>query len=283
MTMAPMRTLAVAVAAALTLAPALAGATPPPKAGAKKASACGVKILPLVEGNSWTYEPTPAPRLAIPDIARISPTRADALTITVKTVETKGPDTVVTLEEKTTYNLPSKDPKKPVTDERTVISTITCNAKKFEISPDSFFFAGEPGGAAGVKLDSIERPKDTSWKLTNGGIGDAEWREDVVAHWTRVATPGSDANLGGGKLWLERVFTPQPKESVTTKTGQYTTEKIGIAVTGRVALDGAPPDAKPMELPAGWLDTVWLADGVGVVQVLNAYAQQYTLVASAVQ
>ncbi len=279
MNVSPMRTLV--VVAAFASVPAIAGATPPRVA--RKPSACGVKILPLVEGNSWTYEPTPAPRAAPPDITRISPPRADALTITVKKVETKGPDTTVTLEEKTTYNRPSKDPKKPVTDERTITTTITCNAKKFEISPDSFFFAGEPGGAAGVKLDTIERPKDTSWKLTNGGIGDADWREDVIAHWTRIATPGSDANLGSGKLWLERVFTPQPKESVTTKTGQYTAEKIGISVTGRVALDGAPPDIKPMELPAGWLDTVWLADGVGVVQVLNAYAQQYTLVASAVQ
>ncbi len=283
MNVSPMRTLAVAVAAALALAPALAGATPPPKAGAKKVPACGAKILPLVEGNSWTYEPTPAPHAAIQDIARIAPPRADAVTITVKTVETKGPDTVVTLEEKTTYNMPSKDPKKPVTDDRTVTTTITCNAKKFEISPDSFFFAGEPGGAAGVKFDTIERPKDTSWRLTNGGIGDTDWREDVVAHWTRVATPGSDANLGGGKLELERKFTPQPKESITTKTGQYTTEKIGIAVTGGITLDGAPPDSKRMELPAGWLDTMWLADGVGVVQVLNAYGHQYTLVASAVQ
>ena len=64
----------------------------------------------------------------------------------MKSIETKGTDTVVTLEEKITYEL-TKDPEEArVLDERIDHATITCNAKKFDISPDSFFFAGEPGG-----------------------------------------------------------------------------------------------------------------------------------------
>ena len=162
-------------------------------------------------------------------------------------------------------------------DEHVVTTTITCNAKKFEISPDSFLFAGEPGGYLGLKLDSVERPKGTSWQLTNGGIGEAEWREDVTAKWTRMPTEGSEAKLGSGKLELERQFTPQPKESVSTKLGNYTAEKLGLITTGRVTLDNAAPDAKPMELPAGWVSTLWIAEGAGLVQSLNSFAHMYQL------
>jgi hypothetical protein len=33
-----------------------------------------------------------------------------------------------------------------------------------------------------------------------------------------------------------------------------------------------------MELPAGWVNFLWIAPNVGVIQVLNAYAHQYQLV-----
>ena len=65
---------------------------------------------------------------------------------------------------------------------------------------------------------------------------------------------------------------------IVAKTGTYTAEKLALVTTGRVTLDGAPPDAKPMELPAGWVSTLWLAQGVGMVQVLNSYMHMYQLV-----
>ncbi len=254
-----------------------AGATTGPTT--KTVSPCGVKILPLAVGNTWTYGFVPAPAPADDTIKRISPAAPNSVVITVKAIDTKkGADTVVTLEEKTTIDL-TKDPKKPLLDERTITTTITCNAKKFEISPDSFLFAGEPGGFLGLKLDSVERPKGTSWQLTNGGIGEGEWREDLAAKWSRVPTEGSDAKLGSGKLELERQFTPQPQETVKTKLGDYKAEKLGLVTTGRVTLDNAMPDTKPMELPAGWVSTMWLAEGAGLVQSLNSFAHMYQLTA----
>ena len=239
---------------------------------------CGAKILPLVEGNQWTYAQVAAPMPPDDKVKRISPTQPKTVVITVKKVEKQGADTVVTLEEKITTDL-TKDEKKPVVDDHVLETTITCGAKgKFEISPDSFFFAGEPGGYYGLKIDDLTRSRDTSIKLTNGGIGDKEWREDIVAHWTRVPTPGSDAKLGSGKLELERAFTPEQPEIVITKLGSFTAEKLGLVTTGRVTLDGAPPEMKPMELPAGWISTLWMAQGVGLVQALNSYAHQYQLV-----
>ena len=277
-----------ALIAAILALPGLAIAGPKAKAGtpAHSPPACGVKILPLVEGNTWTYENTAAPQAADPAIARIAPEAAKTVVITVKSVDAKkGADTVVTLEEKITRDL-TKDPKKPLLDERTITTTITCNAKKFVISPDSFFFAGEPGGYLGLKIDSIDHPKPTnanSWVLPKGTIGAEQWREELTMHWTAVPTEGSEAKLGSGKLELERSYTPAQPEPVTTKYGHFTAEKLALLTTGRVTLDNplAPPqDGKPAELPANWYTTQWLAADVGLVQSLNSYAHMYQLVSA---
>jgi hypothetical protein len=242
----------------------------------KAVAPCGAKILPLVEGNKWTYGFVESGIQPPADLLKLMPSEPNQIVITVKSVETKGPDTVITLEEKTSTDL-SKDPKKHIMDERTITSTITCNAKKFEISPESFFFAGEPGGFFGLTFDKLDRPKDTTLKLTNGTIGEAEWREDIVAHFTRAGFPGSGAKLDSGKLELERKFTPQQPEQVNTKAGLYTAEKLALVTTGRVTLDHPQPDTKPSELPANWISQLWLVPNVGVAQVLNAYGHMYML------
>jgi len=265
-----------------------AGAAKQPAGAAKKVeytkgpvgkaiAPCGAKILPLLEGNKWTYGYVESGLSPPPELLKLTPSQPATIAISVKSVEVRGDETVVTLEEKTTADL-SKDPKKHIYDERTINSTITCSRTKFEISPDSFFFAGEPGGYFGLTFDKFERPKDTTWKLANGTIGDASWREDIVAHFTRKAVEGSGAKLEGGKLELERKFTPGQPESVNTKIGLYTgAEKLGVTITGRVTLDNLPPESKPAELPAGWFNLLWLVPNVGVVQVLNAYGHKYML------
>lgn len=242
----------------------------------KATGTCGVRILPLVEGNKWTYgfvESGVPPR---DDLLKLTPSEPMQITILVKSIETRGDETVVTLEEKSVADL-SKDPKKHILDERTINSTITCGRNKFEISPDSFLFSGEPGGYFGLTFDKFDRPKDTTWKLNNGTIGDAPWREDIVAHFIRTPVEGSGAKLDSGKLELERKFTPAQPEQINTKVGLYTAERLAISITGRVTLDHAQPDTKPAELPANWVNQLWLVPNVGVVQVLNAYSHKYML------
>lgn len=250
------------------------------KAAGKPGTVCGAKVLPLAVGNVWTYSAVAAPTPALPDVARISPPTPKTFTITVKSIEPKGTDTLVTLEEKITYDL-TKDAKKPIHDDRVIHSTIVCNAKKFDISPDSFFFAGEPGGYLGMTFDKLDRAKGTSWQLAGGVFGSAEFPEDIVAHWTRTAAEGSGAKYGGGKLELERRSTPSDAESIITKAGSYKAEKLVIKTTGRITLD-APVSTglKPAELPADWVNQLWFADGYGVVQSLNRYAHMYQLVDS---
>jgi hypothetical protein len=242
----------------------------------KATGACGARILPLVEGNQWTYEFVASDAPPRDDLQKLMPSQPMKVVVLVKSVEPKNGDTVVTLEEKSVADL-SKDPKKHILDERTITSTITCNAKKFEISPDSFFFAGEPGGSFELTFDKIDRPKDTTWKLIGGTIGEGTWREDIVAHFTRTAIAGSGTNLDSGKLELERQFTPAQPERLNTKVGIYTAERLVLVTTGRVTLDHAQPDSKPMDLPANWLNQLWLVPNVGVVQVLNAFSHKYML------
>lgn len=295
-----MRTYALSLALLLSTT---AGAAPKkgavPAAG-KAAPACGAKILPLVEGNTWTYNPVAAPTALPEAMARLAPSQPKIIVVTVKSVEKKGTDTVVTIEEKHSFDT-SKDPKEPKIVETVVTGTITCDGKnKFDIDPVLFFFAGEPGGVHGLTFDKLERKKETSLKLTKGTIGENEWIEEITAHFTRTPAKGSEGTkLVGGKLDIERKFTPQPQEKVVSKMGTYTAEKLGLITSGRVTFDSAlSPEGKPCnavtidpatkaevktpsaacELPANWISTLWLAEGVGLVQSLNSYAHMYQLV-----
>lgn len=270
-----------------------------PAAG-KAAPACAAKILPLVAGNTWTYNPVAAPTSLPEAMQRLAPNQPKQIVITVKSVEKQGTDTVATIEEKHGFDL-SKDPKEPKIVETVVTGTITCNDKgRFDIAPELFFFAGEPGGVHGLTFDKFERKKETSLKLVKGTIGENEWIEEIVAQFKRTPAKGSESTkLVGGKLEMERKFTPQPQEKVITKMGTYTTEKLGLITSGRVTFDSVlSPEGKPCnivkmdpekktevkepsaacELPANWISTLWLAEGVGVVQTLNSYAHMYQLV-----
>jgi len=143
---------------ALLLCAALAAcAHAPPEAPAgSPAPPDPTAFFPLAVGNVWTYSTVAAPLPALPDVVRIAPLPPKTFTITVTAIEQKAGDTVISLEEKVTYDL-TKDPKKPLMDNRIIKSTIVCNAKKFDISPDSFFFAGEPGGYVGLTFDKLEQ------------------------------------------------------------------------------------------------------------------------------
>lgn len=242
--------------------------------------ACGVTLLPLVEGNQWTYSFVPAKDAAAPEIARIAPATPKGFVITVKSVETKGGETVVTLEEKLTYDY-TKDPKKQVIEERLVTSTITCSAKKFDVSPESFFFAGEPGGYLGLAIDKLDR-KGTTLQLTNGKIGLNEWADDLTIVYSKKPFANSNATLQNGKLELERRFTPLESEDVMTKSTAFPkAEKLAVKTTGRVTLDKPlTPDLKPMELPADWINIFWFSPGTGLVQAQNRFAHVYQLVDS---
>ncbi|MGN6111223.1 MAG: hypothetical protein ACTHU0_39360 [Kofleriaceae bacterium] len=294
-----MRPASLAALIALGLGAPAATAAPKAKGAGKSPPACGAKALPLVAGNTWTYESVAAPAPLPDHLARLAPPQPKKVVISVASVEAQNGDTVAKLTETVSYDI-SRDSKTPKLVDNTVESTITCNARgKFDISPESFFFAGEPGGFRGMAIDKLERKKETSWKLTRGTIGENEWIEELQLSWSRQPAKSSDAKPTAGKLEIERKFTPQQPEQVVTKFGSYRAEKLGVTTSGRVTLDTKlAPDGKPCttkqmdpekkvevsvpseacELPANWISQLWIADEVGVVQALNSYAHMYQLV-----
>jgi hypothetical protein len=257
-------------APAAPAAPATSGtpAAGQPKAGAVPAAslpkgkpACATRLLPLVIGNTWTYiSAPPSVQLDTKELAQL-PNQPKKVIITVKDVSTTAGISTVTLEEQSFL-----DDKTP----RVLTTTVTCGPTKFDISYDSFFFAGEPGGSYGLEMTSFER-KGTTWGLVRGQVPDAKWREDVVINWKRVGAAGS------GKLEMEREFTPEERAEVTTPYAVMRAEPLAISVTGRVFVDGATAGADPYPLKAPMIDRLWLVDGVGVVKAVNSFTHTYVL------
>jgi len=237
----------------LGLAPAAVLAQPKPPA--KVTSVCPGKVLPLAVGNTWTYESVQArdskgqPVFPPENMAKLLPLPAKKIVVTVTGFDKKDKEQEVTvkLKETITYDI-TKDPKTPKLFDQTVESTIVCSTKgRFDISPESFFFAGEPGGFRGIKFTKFDRKKETTLKLVNNVIGEAEWIEEIAAEYQQEPTKGSNAKLGGGKLEMERKFQPLAAEGVATRSTTYKiTERIQLTTSGRITLDNkVAPDGKP--------------------------------------
>lgn len=256
-----MRSITLALCA-ITLSSSLVTAFAAPKKAAAPQSPCGIKFLPVAVGNTWTYKNVPAPIALPPAEEKQAPLPAKQVSVAITAVTAQGPDTMVTFEE--------------TVDGRKLTTSMKCSAGKIEFSPDAFFFNAEPGGYLGLELSNLER-KGSTWTLTNGTIGEAPWQESFVAKWKRLPTKGTNASVNAGKVEVERVFTPAEPENVATPNGPVLAEKLAIAVTGRITVDGSAADVKPYELKAGIINTLWFADNIGVAQVLNAYAHMYVL------
>jgi hypothetical protein len=228
--------------------------------GPKPKSACGVRLLPLTVGNKWTFIPATPPTEPPENLVRHLPVQPKQVVIEVKDIVTDGDKSVVKLEEDI--------------DGRKLETTITCGGGVFEASPDSFFFAGEPGGDYGVELSNVVRTlKDTDAGPSKpwGKI----WREDLTANWKRIPEAGMTIDLGTGKLEVERVNrlgVPEKVSPVYKK--DMIAQRVTYEVSGRVSIDGID---KKFEMPAGLVNVIWFADGIGPVQANNSYYHAYQL------
>lgn len=249
--------LVVAVALAVALLPRAASAQKGPK---KVTNACGLKLLPLAVGNSWTFEQAVPPALPNEATLRLSPAQPKKLVVTVTSLETVDGKSVVHLTEQA--------------DDHKSDTTIRCGGGVFEVSPDSVFFTGEPGGAYNISFTKMDR------KLIDGvGLGapwSYKWREDIVGEFTRSADAAVKADLGKGKLEIERRITlgGRAEPIDVPYKAPIPATIMTIELTGRVTFDG---DSKASEMPANWVTAIWFADGVGPVQIQNMYAHMYKL------
>lgn len=248
------RTLAAiaAVASLVLVGQADAGKKKKKKGGSGAAAkvggaACGIDFLPLVQGHQWTYKFF-VPEDSAPPAGQLHVAEPDAVTIEVVKVESAGDSTRVTLSE--SYR------------KVTATTVLECNEDRLLVPPDSFFFAGEPGGGVGIQLDKLERKGDSF--LLEKGLAEGTFQE-FKATAARKPTEGTGATIPGARLEIERKMTAKGKESVETESGeQRSAIRVDIQLTGRAALDVQKD--KPFNMPA-FDSSMWFAPGVGVLRV----------------
>ncbi|HUS63231.1 MAG TPA: hypothetical protein VMZ28_01770 [Kofleriaceae bacterium] len=224
------------------------------------APACGIDFLPLAQGRQWTYKFF-VPENSTPPAGQLHIPEPETVTIQVVKVEAQGESTKITVSE--SYR------------KVTVETVLTCDKDRLLIPPDSFFFAGEPGGGIGIQLDKLERKGDSV--LLEKGLGENTFQE-FKATAIRKPSDGSGATIPGARLEIERKMTAKGKDTIETDTGEpQKAIRVDIQLTGRAALDVQKD--KPFNMPA-FDSSMWFAPGVGVIRVETKAGVGWKLVES---
>ncbi len=269
------RILTAVAVASLVLSAHLASAQAARKKKVKRAKpACGIKYLPLVEGNTWIYEPMDPPEVA-PGQAAAAPGKRkrwatvkppDKVTIRVTKIEPDGKKaTVITLEETAGA------------DTRTV--KLRCSKAGLEVSPQSFFFSGSPGGGYLMELSNLTR---TGKPFPSGRAGlraTTGWTETINADVTRTASKpvaGAAAVHPAAKLTVERSVLIEGIQPVAVSSGNYPkATRVRIDLSGRATI--MEPTKRVKEIPAAQVGILWFANNVGVVQTRDSAGRWFQL------
>ncbi|MBI4510092.1 MAG: hypothetical protein HY698_10695 [Deltaproteobacteria bacterium] len=211
---------------------------PRPASAQVKTAACGLRNLPLAAGNTWTY-------------------RSGSVDVTIRVLEvTAGKDaagrpvTKISVEEKLHG--------------RTHTTSMSCTTQGLSVPPDSFFFAGEPGGAVGGKFTETAR-EGVTWPQDAALAPGISWVEKVKAD---QSGPHLAAHVE-----VERHVAVKGPEQVVSPLGRFTAQRVGFELRGR----GVVKDQK-QELPVKRPGTFWIARGVGVLRVEDAFDRAWELV-----
>jgi hypothetical protein len=246
----------IALAAAVAALPASADAQRKKKKSKVK-PACGLKVLPFAEGTEWKYQYFVPEGVQLPPGVRVQD--PPELLIKVSKVARSGAKTVIGLEE--SYR-------------KVVVKTeLECDAKGLTVPPDSFFFAGQPGGGLQMKLGKVERKAETN--VFEKGALKGEAFEELKTDATREPSPNSGAVLAPAKVEIERKMTVgAQKETVESGITSHKATRLTIQMTGRATLESTPD--KPFNVPT--LDVaMFFEPDVGVVQVRNSQGQGWKL------
>ena len=240
----------------------VAHAQPKPK------PACGIKALPLIEGQQWIYTPVAPPEEIAPTARKIAankPKQADKVTIkVVSVVPIDRTSAEITLEE-TAHEL-------------TKTTKLKCTRDSIDVPPQSFFFTGEPGGGLAMDVGAVERPEgEHSYVFQFGQLRVPEWLENIKAPFTRTPGEGTGAKLANGSLDLQRVLKRGGLEPVTTLLGTFDATPVQVELVGSVLIDMGGAEPEKFGIPANTLSKLWMTDGVGVVQVFNSNGHMYQL------
>jgi hypothetical protein len=205
-----------------------------PKAGATK-PACDQRFLPLVAGNSWTYQ-----------------SGADQVTVKITSVgpgEAKG--SMLIKVEETFGALVSKN-------------EWTCDAKGLRVSPDSFFFAGEPGGVYGTQVTWTSH--DDVWLHPDVEVvPESGWQEKLKADVTRTDLGGTGLAHPPAKLEVERYVIVHPAEAVQGNIFQGDALKVEFQLRARAFIGEEKVELQIIDDKNP--GAMWMVKDFGVVKV----------------
>lgn len=235
-----------AVALAL-LVPAVATAAKPKAAGGAAPVACGLKALPLAQGNTWTY-------------------RSGNVQVLIKVLEVAPgkdfagkPATTITLEEQANG--------------RTLKTTATCTpAGGLQLPLDSFFFLGEPGGS--VNATTTITSRDRATLLPDDQVVDGNgWIEVVKADVTRTDASSAGAKHLPASVEIERHVNVKESANLMIGIGQFSAQRIVFELRGR-GIVGEEKTEIPIKRPGA----AFLVKGVGFVKIDDAFDRTWELI-----
>ncbi len=230
----------------VALVAVLAGPAAAQKGKGGPAPACGLKALPMAVGNTWTYRS--GSQQVVVKVLSVEPGKDHA---------GKAATTIVTEE---TYQ------------DRTVTATSTCTAAGgLVVSLDSFFFSGEPGGAAGATMTVTSRDKATLLPDAQL-ITDQGWVEIAHADIVRTDAAGAGAVHLPAKIEVERHISIKGDEKLMIGMGQFATQKVYFELRGRGIVEDQTVEI-PIKRPA----MMWLSRGVGYVKIEDAFDKTWEL------
>lgn len=254
------RLLSALTAVAVVASVAATAATASAQANRKAAPACGIKYLPMVPGTEWVYDyvPPPPPKEGEPEqLPLVFPPKSITIKVVSVTPPKKGKrgPTEIVLEE-TTEKLVHK-------------TTLQCTGTELAVSPQSFFFAGEPGGGVQVELSNIHRT-GKSYPGARGFIRAQTFELTLTADVKRSSA--EKITLDPVSLSVTRTLTHEGQQKVSGPAGEFKATRIRLEVSGKVKLNN-----KETLFPRNVPGALWFADGVGLVQSYNTLGQQYRL------
>jgi hypothetical protein len=236
-------------AALLTILSAPVASAQPAPAPGKGPLACGQRMIPLQVGNYWVYSPIGS---SVPD--RIS----------LKVVE------VAPGKDKGTSQIKVEETFKS----RTVTTVWRCSAAGLIIPPDSFYFAGEPGGGVDIALTTTSRDSVT-FLPDDQLVADTPWIEILKADAIRAAVGGAKIEHAPAKIELERHCLVKGTEEHIGQLGQWNATKVTFELRGRAMVEN-----EKMDIPIKRPGAVWLQRGLGVVKIDDAFERSWDLVES---
>ncbi|ACY15888.1 hypothetical protein Hoch_3386 [Haliangium ochraceum DSM 14365] len=234
--------------------------------------------MPFAEGFQWTYIAVSPPEetlKAAMKIAANKPKQPDKFVVKVTSVQpaAEAGVTDITLEE-TSYVTPMGS-EEVIELSRT--TKLSCVKDALDVSLDSFFFSGEPGGPMHYEVSEGERPEgEHSYKFQLGTLRVPEWIVNVTGTFQRNPSEGTDVRLEDGTLDLQRIMKRGGAEEVGVAYGTFSATPVQVELVGSVTLN-MQPEAEKFSIPANTFTKLWVADDIGIIQVANSNGHNYQL------